>query len=529
MYIAMDMGTTNTRLWLIDKSEVIAEKKEHFGASCGKREGRDVLFGRLRQMICELICTAGVSEAQVECIITSGMSGSEIGLCDVPHLPLPQDPSKVAQRLFSMRFEEITSVPFLFVPGVKSLSGNQLSDIMRGEETEIYGILPYLKGELPATVVLPGTHNKIIHINERGEITDFRTTCSGEILDMAVTKSILAGSVSHEFLVDALAVLRGARYSEINGSNSAVFQVRVMEKNGAGADELSSFLYGAILGEDVRLIRSFAGAGRLFVGGGGRLQECYSLLLNEGGCRAIALRAEVSANAVRRGLEGLYMMHRAYEAREQVKLAVEKEKIISILRNPDPVSLIPAVQALYDGGIRLLEVTFDRTGKVSAEKVCAMIAELGEAFRGRMLIGAGTVCTEGEVLSAFEAGAAFIISPCCNPEIIKLTRALGMVSIPAAYTATEIELALRSGADYIKLFPANQVTAEYMAAVKAPLSDARLLAVGGVDKDNLHSFMDMGFCGVGVGSSLYDKSLVKKKDFGALKLLAKEFTDALKS
>ncbi len=80
-----------------------------------------------------------------------------------------------------------------------------------------------------------------------------------------------------------------------------------------------------------------------------------------------------------------------------------------------------------------------------------------------------------------------------------------MVSIPAAYTATEIATALKYGADYIKIFPADQITKEYVKAITAPLSDAKLLAVGGVTAENAKSFLDMGFYGIGVGSNLYNK------------------------
>lgn len=214
--------------------------------------------------------------------------------------------------------------------------------------------------------------------------------------------------------------------------------------------------------------------------------------------------------------------------RQTVIDAVAENKVISIVRLPDKETLIPAVEALYEGGIRLIEVTFDRSGKVSREEICSMISELTKDFEGRMYIGAGTVTYLCEVEMAIKAGASFIISPNCDPEIIKRTRELGAVSIPAAFTPTEIVSALNNGADYIKLFPADQVSAGYVKAVTAPISDAKLLAVGGVSAENVRDFMKMGFYGIGVGSNLYNKKLIANGDYATLTELAKQFVDAVK-
>lgn len=214
--------------------------------------------------------------------------------------------------------------------------------------------------------------------------------------------------------------------------------------------------------------------------------------------------------------------------RNTVINAVKENKVISIVRLPDKETLIPAVEALYEGGIRLIEVTFDRSGKISAEEICSMISALVKHFEGRMYIGAGTVTHLSEVDLAVNAGATFIISPNCDPEIIKRSRELGAVSIPAAFTPSEIVCALNNGADYVKLFPADQVSRGYVKAVTAPISDAKLLAVGGVSAENARDFMDMGFYGIGVGSNLYNKKLIANGDYAAITFLAKQFVDAVK-
>ena len=157
-----------------------------------------------------------------------------------------------------------------------------------------------------------------------------------------------------------------------------------------------------------------------------------------------------------------------------------------------------------------------------------MISALVKHFEGRMYIGAGTVTHLSEVDLAVNAGATFIISPNCDPEIIKRSRELGAVSIPAAFTPSEIVCALNNGADYVKLFPADQVSRGYVKAVSAPISDAKLLAVGGVSAENARDFMNMGFRGIGIGSNLYNKKLIANGDFAEMTKLAKQFVEAVK-
>lgn len=526
MYIAMDMGTTNTRIWLCENGTVTDKSKERFGAKTGKAEGKEALFSKTRNMIRELLSKNSLSERDIECIVVSGMAGSEIGLCEVPHRAIPTDCYDSAKNLHETVIPQITSIPFHFVAGLKKQNGDTLCDIMRGEETEIFGILPYLPRGERAVAVLPGTHNKVILINEKGEISDFCTTLSGELLDMIITHSILSSAVTHAFRVSETDVKRGNEYAHSHGINAALFHVRVMEKNGSPPDALSSFLYGAVLGQDTDLIRSFADGAKIFIGGNERLQTVYSILLKD--LSASPLSREVSDNATLRGLNEVYKIQKAHSTAPTVLKALEDEKLISIVRSPSKQSVIRACEALYKGGVKLLEVTFDRSGKLSKQDICEIIASLNETFAGRMLIGAGTVTSIEEVMLAFDAGAKFIISPNCDTEIIALTKKLGLVSIPAAYTATEIACALKYGADYVKLFPADSVSKEYVKAVKAPLSDAKLLAVGGITAENARDFISAGFCGVGVGSNLYDKKLIEAEDYAALTSLAQKYVTAVK-
>ncbi len=213
--------------------------------------------------------------------------------------------------------------------------------------------------------------------------------------------------------------------------------------------------------------------------------------------------------------------------RETVISTVEKEKVIVIVRGVAKEKLIPLAEAMYDGGIRLLEITYDATGKISDVETADSIAMLAKEFEGRMLIGAGTVLKESQVELTAKAGGKFIISPDTNKAVIERTRELGLVSMPGALTPTEIANAHRYGADFVKLFPVSTFGTEYVKAVKAPLSHIKLLAVGGVDENNIKDYAKAGACGFGIGSNIVNKKLIEEGAFDKITELARAFLAAI--
>ena len=214
--------------------------------------------------------------------------------------------------------------------------------------------------------------------------------------------------------------------------------------------------------------------------------------------------------------------------REQVITAVENEKIIVIVRGIDKKDLIPLAEAMYEGGIRLLEITYSANGSVSDEETAESIKLLASHFDGKMLIGAGTVLTERQVELTKAAGGKFIISPDTNVSVIEKTRECGLVSMPGALTPTEITTAHRAGADFVKLFPITSLGTEYVKAVKAPLSNVKMLAVGGVSLDNIKDYLKVGVCGFGLGSNIVNKKLVEAGDFAAIRELAEKYVSAVR-
>lgn len=214
--------------------------------------------------------------------------------------------------------------------------------------------------------------------------------------------------------------------------------------------------------------------------------------------------------------------------REQIINTIEKEKIIVIVRGVEKEKLIPLAEAMYVGGIRLLEVTYSANGKVSDEETAENISILAKHFEGRMYIGAGTVLTEKQVELTAKVGGEFIISPDTCPEVIRKTRELGLVSMPGALTPSEMQIAHRNGADFVKLFPITSLGASYVKAVKAPLSHLKILAVGGVNENNIAEYLKAGINGFGLGSNIVDKKKIAENDWAGITNLAKKYVSLVK-
>lgn len=207
---------------------------------------------------------------------------------------------------------------------------------------------------------------------------------------------------------------------------------------------------------------------------------------------------------------------------------IEKEKLIIVVRGVEKDKLIPLTRAMYDGGVRILEVTYSANGKVTDEETAENIAMLNNEFGDKMYIGAGTVLTEKQVELTHSAGGKFIISPDTCIDIIKKTKELGMVSIPGALTPTEIQTAHKAGADFVKLFPVTNLGPKYVKAIKAPLSNVKILAVGGIDENNMQEYLKVGVAGFGVGSNITDKKMIEENDWAGITELAKKYVNALK-
>jgi 2-dehydro-3-deoxyphosphogalactonate aldolase len=172
--------------------------------------------------------------------------------------------------------------------------------------------------------------------------------------------------------------------------------------------------------------------------------------------------------------------------------------LIAIIRGVKPEEALMVADAMYRAGIRVLEVP------LNSPEPYKSIASIAEHFGDRMLIGAGTVLTEDQVLKVKDSGGEIIVSPNANPQLIQATKKQALLSFPGVMTVTECFSAIDAGADGLKLFPANILGPEFVKAASAVLPKSiPLFAVGGVDQNNMADWLKAGVAGFGLGSSLY--------------------------
>ena len=198
-----------------------------------------------------------------------------------------------------------------------------------------------------------------------------------------------------------------------------------------------------------------------------------------------------------------------------------QHKLVAIIRGPQPADVLRIAEALYQGGVRKLEVTMNSPGALE------VIKQLSATMQDKLLLGTGTVLNTHEVEASVKAGAHFIISPNVDLEIIKRTKQLGAVSIPGAYTATEIVLAHKTGADIIKVFPAA-ANAAYIKDLRGPLPHIPLMPTGGITLENIIEFKKAGAVAYGIGSALVDaRQVVTDEYLNELTIKAKQLVDAI--
>lgn len=209
--------------------------------------------------------------------------------------------------------------------------------------------------------------------------------------------------------------------------------------------------------------------------------------------------------------------------RKQCLEIVEREKAVVIVRIPDPVLFEPIAEALYDGGIRIIEITMTVPGAIQ------LIRKAAEMLPEDMLLGVGSVLDGKTVEHAVEAGAQFVVSPVIKEEVIHTCAKLDKAVMPGAFSPTEIQYAWELGSDMIKVFPANVLGMEFFKAVKAPLPHLKLMPTGGVSLTNGGEWLRAGASAVGVGSSLVSGKDIQNRDFKTMKEKAKTLIQSLKS
>ena len=195
--------------------------------------------------------------------------------------------------------------------------------------------------------------------------------------------------------------------------------------------------------------------------------------------------------------------------------------IIAIMRGFPLDSVAPIVEAIGNGGLRVLEITMNTEG---AEH---QIRSAIEATKGSgMQIGAGTVTDARSFESAIAAGASFIVTPNFNPQVIRLCQEKKVPFLPGALTPTEIYRAHESGALAAKIFPAETMGPSFVKSIKAPLPHVRVAPTGGITVERMLDYLEVGADAFGVGSPLFPKEAVEALQWGRIEYAASAFHQA---
>ena len=196
--------------------------------------------------------------------------------------------------------------------------------------------------------------------------------------------------------------------------------------------------------------------------------------------------------------------------------------VIAIIRADSSDQLIEAAEALYAGGVTAMEVT------MTTPNALQVVGDVAVRFGRKVLIGVGSVLDPETCRAAILAGAEFIVTPVTKPEVIRLANRYGKPILSGAFTPTEMLMAHESGADFIKLFPADSVGPGYIKNVLAPLPMLQIVPTGGVTPETAKSFLDAGSVALAAGSGLVSKEILQKRDWAALQKRAEAYVAAVK-
>ena len=207
---------------------------------------------------------------------------------------------------------------------------------------------------------------------------------------------------------------------------------------------------------------------------------------------------------------------------------VQQRKIVAIVRGLKPEYIVRLGHAFEEGGIGLMEVTYDQKAPETWKNTAVAIEAVEKEFGDRVLVGAGTVITPEQVSMTYNAGGHYLVTPTTQPEIIRMGKALGMGLYPGAFSPSEILEAWNAGADAVKVFPAGSLGPGYIKAVRAPLGHIPLMAVGGVNEKNAAEYMKAGCVGIGAGGNLVNREWIENGEWDKVTALAREFMKAVR-
>ena len=257
---------------------VIDTVKFPVGAKAGIGNN-ELLCQSVKDGISDILSKNGLCEKDIEKILASGMITSEFGLYKLDHTHLPAGISELHATMKEVILENISSIPFVFIRGVKSASDNLAEcDMIRGEETELMGIAE----DTDCVYVLPGSHSKIISVDLEGRITSFCTALTGEMFWALSQDTILKGALDLSISdTDTEYLLKGYDYCKKHGINEALFKTRVLKAMFEPSQaQVNSYFLGTVLADEIKIITDLAPK-KVIIGGRRQFKDAlYDILKN---------------------------------------------------------------------------------------------------------------------------------------------------------------------------------------------------------------------------------------------------------
>lgn len=313
MIAALDVGSTNSRAWLLDVSSagparVCARAVAAVGVRDAAHAGSTApVRDAVRRLIAEL-STTGAPAA----VVGAGMITSALGIREVPHVLAPVRIDDLARHVVTFTDPELCQVPISLIPGVRTDGPTVLAaDVMRGEETLVAGLLANGLAGPGIDVINAGSHWKFIQIDAEGRIASSRTSLGGEVVHATATTTVLKAALPEGPLriVDDDWLMRGAEDAAADGLLRAMFGVRLLQlQDQTTPEERYAYLVGATIGDDVQALitRGLLGASRgLVVTGPERMATAWARILASAGVTARALTDDQVESSFLAGVSAL--------------------------------------------------------------------------------------------------------------------------------------------------------------------------------------------------------------------------------
>ena len=194
----------------------------------------------------------------------------------------------------------------------------------------------------------------------------------------------------------------------------------------------------------------------------------------------------------------------------QIINTVKELGVLAVIRGPSADLTVKMVEALVAGGVKGIEITY------STPKAEEVVRTLADKFGDSILLGMGTLTEPAQAVSAKAAGAMYLVSPMCDPDLVRAMVASGLPVMAGCLTPTEIYQTYKLGADVIKIFPGSLTGPSYIKAVHGPFPHIPLMPTGGVSAANVKDWFAAGAIAVGAGSELCPPALAKEGKFAEI-------------